>query len=121
MATIIGGVVGGVLLAAILHVWRRASQALGKANRVLATIENFGAQWEKAVALDEQIRADRSDLEALIIQMGTAGRNPQWASMEAYLHEWRHEQRNESHAMNLAAMALLRAAEALETKLGKAV
>lgn len=99
-------VVAGLLTAAIIHIWHRAIQALRKFSASLEVIKTFGRQWEQAVALDAEIRAERSELQALAAQMGTAGRHPDWASVEAYLHEWRHEWRDHSAGIALGLEAI---------------
>lgn len=102
-----------VLSSAALSGWRWIRRTSRKLIAVADTIEQFGQQWAEAAALDRVIRDNDEDLEELKRQLGTAGRDPGWASVEAFLHQWRHEQKNEAAALKVTIELLERIARAI--------
>lgn len=96
----------GLVVAATIAVWRRAHRTLGLFVTALKSLEAFTAAWTKAAGLETLIREDAAELAEVRAQLGKA-RNPDWPSLEEYLHEMRHEQKNVSTKLQLAVDALM--------------
>jgi hypothetical protein len=98
---ILGAVVGGVLVAAIVALWHRGRRLLIKFEGVVEKIGLFGEQWTAATVLADTIKATAKEAADLKAQLGTADRKRDWIALEEYLHEWRHDQRNQQASLEL--------------------
>lgn len=96
----------GIITAVAIGLWRRARQVFARVHDNLDALEAFTAAWSSAARLEAVIREAGTDINTIVAQLGTEARRSDWPALEAYLHDWRHEQKNEA-AITALAVGLL--------------